>query len=762
MIRGQRRSRARGALAALVTSLVCIGLSLQCGGDGASAADSGADSTSPDSGPVCAPGASVACAGPGGCTGYQVCNSEGSSFDSCICAEAGDDSGPSAATDAGPDAGDAFVPNDGPAALRGAVQKGPFVLGSTVTLSTIDATGNSTGQVYTTQTTTDLGDFAVSFTYRGNVDMQAQGFYYDEVTGTLSTSPIVLRALYQVTNGGPQGAYINIITHLAHDRAINLMGDAGLTLSAAEAQAESEVVKALGIGGTGFTLGSTGVTLNELGGDSDANAYSFAVSAVLVQAALEQAGEAGSVDATLQELVDTIALTVANGGSLSPALASELRTAEEDLDVDYTMDLFQRRLQAIGSNGAPADLNRAIDSDGDGYRNSVDTCPLVANADQAQIPTGVICKAARYTTWLPPASAGYAPVILGDFANAGHGGALLGSNMDEDDAGATLCRGDGAGHFSLSSTLIPSKLLDEAFDVNEDGKLDLASEFGWSPGDGAGGFGGFMKFPDPAGTPPAYDGTPVLGDFSGDGLVDVVRAATTSSSSGSGPGVPLEIVVSLATAKGVFAPPTVMQPTVQLPDGGVSPIYGTTVLAGDVNGDHKLDIVIGWISLLGDGSGHFTTKQPLSLESTPAGSEVLADIDGDGNLDVLTVGSGFSRPSSVTVAFGDGTGEFGQPVATSLDPTLLIADTGDLNADRKTDLVVSPMYANSTLATLEVVPSDGRTFASPQRLHSRWIDTSRSLRVSDMNGDGFADVVLVGQEPGGDWTIQVILTNVMR
>ena len=238
--------------------------------------DSGADSTSPGSGRACAPGASIACAGPGGCTGYQACNSQGSGFDPCLCAVAVGDSGSSADAGAGADVGDAFIPDDGTAALKGAVQKGPFVVGSTVTVSTIDSTETSTGQVYTTQTTTDLGDFAVSFTYRGNVDMQAQGFYYDEVTGALSTSPIVLRALYQVSNGGPQAAYINIITHLAHDRAVQLMGDAGVSLTAAEAQAESEVVKALGIGGSAFSPGGAGITLNELGGNNDADAYLFA------------------------------------------------------------------------------------------------------------------------------------------------------------------------------------------------------------------------------------------------------------------------------------------------------------------------------------------------------------------------------------------------------------------------------------------------------------------------------------------------------
>ena len=214
--------------------------------------------------PACVPGMSIACAGPGACAGYQVCNAGGSAFGACVCPSM-DGGASDAPVDSPTDS-----PSTGPAILTGAVQKGPFVLGSNVAPSPRSTrAGASTGQVFSTQTTDDLGDFSVSFAYRGNVDMQAQGFYYDEVTGALSTSPIELRALYDVTTGGPQHAYINLVTHLAHDRAVSLLAGGGMTLEAAEAQAEGELVAALGIGGAGFTLGgSRHVTLNELGGSS--------------------------------------------------------------------------------------------------------------------------------------------------------------------------------------------------------------------------------------------------------------------------------------------------------------------------------------------------------------------------------------------------------------------------------------------------------------------------------------------------------------
>jgi hypothetical protein len=380
---------------------------------------------------------------------------------------------------------------NGSVTLKGAIQKGPFILGSSIQIAAIDGSGSSTGLTFGTSTADDLGDFTISFVYRGYVDMQASGFYYDEVTGGLSTAPIILHALYDVTTSGAQNAYINIVTHLAHDRAVSLMSG-GMTLEAAEAEAESELVTALGIGGTGFAPGGTGVNLNELGADNDPNAYLFAVSAVMVEAVVQQYGTA-SLDANLQELIDTIASDLVADGTLPASVTSEISAAEEALDVDLTMDLFADRLQAIGSSATPAVLDRAVDSDGDGYRNTVDTCPLVANPDQSVIPSGVVCTVARHTTFLPPAWDTIP--ILADFENTGHSGAIL-----ELMSGFSLALGDGTGRFSAPVALaLPSGFTPSlAYDINKDGNLDLVGwnvgATGWVAGDGAGHFGALVAF----------------------------------------------------------------------------------------------------------------------------------------------------------------------------------------------------------------------------------------------------------------------------
>lgn len=55
----------------------CFAVASGCGGDDSSGKE-----------PACAPNASVACTGPGNCSGYQVCAADGSGYSACDCADA--------------------------------------------------------------------------------------------------------------------------------------------------------------------------------------------------------------------------------------------------------------------------------------------------------------------------------------------------------------------------------------------------------------------------------------------------------------------------------------------------------------------------------------------------------------------------------------------------------------------------------------------------------------------------------------------------
>jgi len=263
-------------------------------------------------------------------------------------------------------------------ALKGAVQKGPFVLGSSVSISVLDKSGSPTGSVFNTQTTTDLGEFALDFTAGGAVSLEGTGFYYNEATGQLSAGNLTLRAMYVVEAGESQSAYINVITHLTYGRVKKLV-TSGSRFDEATTQAEGELLHALGLTPPSFDPRASGVRMNVLGGDSDANAYLFAVSAVLAQAAVGR----GSPDAELQQLVNAIGTSLQESGQLTNSLKTAIKKGLADLNPSLVMSSFADHLDKIGSSAVVPDIHRVLDQDGDGLVNKSDNCPLIANANQS-------------------------------------------------------------------------------------------------------------------------------------------------------------------------------------------------------------------------------------------------------------------------------------------------------------------------------------------------------------------------------------------
>ena len=257
--------------------------------------------------------------------------------------------------------------------LKGAVQKGPFVLGSSITVSPLDAKGNPTDQAFLTQTTNDKGEFSVDFAASGQVSIQGDGFYFNEVSGALSNAAITLRALYVIEQAGPQQAYLNLITHLTYLRVRKLVAD-GKSFGDAIKQAEKELRDEMAITLPAFDPGAQGLQMNILGGDNPANQYLLATSAVLVQTA-------GS-DAALQELSNTIATNLEESGTLSMTNKKKLTEGLLALDSGAVMANLAKRLDELGSAAVVPNIDKILDQDRDGIVNENDNCPRAANLDQ--------------------------------------------------------------------------------------------------------------------------------------------------------------------------------------------------------------------------------------------------------------------------------------------------------------------------------------------------------------------------------------------
>ncbi len=314
--------------------------------------------------------------------------------------------------------------------VEGAAEKGPLLLGSSVTISPLDAALSPTGQVFNSLTTSDAGAFSVAAVPAGLVALEASGFHFNELAGSLSGAPITLRAIGTVD--GATDIFINVITHLEERRVRKLVLD-GAALAAAVSQAELELQASLQVGFPGVWQSTSGTGMNMLGGDNDPNAYLLAASAVLIQAATDAAGGPdGPVDAELQQLLNQIAQDLEDDGAIGASLVPPLLAAQLALDTALVEQNLADRMAEIGVAALVPDIDRVLDQDHDGLVNNDDNCPRVPNPDQTDTDGDGLGDACA-----PPAVCGNGVVEAGEVCDDG--------NADEYDACTTTCKVPGCG-----------------------------------------------------------------------------------------------------------------------------------------------------------------------------------------------------------------------------------------------------------------------------------------------------------------------------
>jgi hypothetical protein len=279
-------------------------------------------------------------------------------------------------------------------------------------------------------------------------------------------------------------------------------------------------------------------------------------------------------------------------------------------------------------------------------------------------------------------------------------------------------------------------------DFNGDGSLDLAvvnstnSTLSILLGSGDGTF-----TPEPAVSVGPFPQSAAVADFNGDGKLDLAVANYGGST----------VSILLGNGDGTFTPPAAVSV-------GESP---TSVVVGDFNGDGKLDLAVancgtniftflscspGYVAiLLGNGDGTFTLQPEVSVGQSPT-SVVVGDFNGDGKLDVA-VGA---DNNTVSVLLGNGDGTFTTQPAMSVGASPISVAVGDFNGDGKLDLAV----ANGGGNTVSILLGNGDGTFTPQPAASVGL-YPYSLAVGDFNGDGRLDVVTANDNTPG--TVSILL-----
>jgi RHS repeat-associated protein len=176
----------------------------------------------------------------------------------------------------------------------------------------------------------------------------------------------------------------------------------------------------------------------------------------------------------------------------------------------------------------------------------------------------------------------------------------------------------------------------------------------------------------------------------------------------------------------------------------------STVAAGDVDGDGKVDIVVadsafGAEMLRGNGTGIYasvdhTVYQPPYWATVSGGEAlVVADFSGDGRRDVAVVNSS----GLVTIFLGQANGTASAGVQYAIGPGATALAVADFNGDGKLDLVTA--NGDGTLSLL-LGNGDG-TFQPAITIATGATAALGGIVAGDFNGDGKQDILVA--DPGG-------------
>jgi hypothetical protein len=312
-------------------------------------------------------------------------------------------------------------------------------------------------------------------------------------------------------------------------------------------------------------------------------------------------------------------------------------------------------------------------------------------------------------------------------------------------------RNDGEGTFKDTRQRLGSRVANAVAlgDIDGDGDLDLVAGNG-NPDEGGAspnkvwrndGIGSFSDSEQELGEFHTFG--VALGDVDGDGDLDLV----TGNSDGLGREPD---IVYINQEEGLFSEG---QRLGRIGDEGEEVLDDTYAVAlGDLDGDGDLDLVTAGAKhriWLNDGSGSFTDSGMDLGGVTGRAVLALADVDGDKDLDLVLGG-----PQAPLVLWrNNGTGTFqdsGQDFAGTEANAVAL---GDLDRDTDADLVVGlagggiEIRRNAGDGTFVVTKVSVDESPLGGRIDDR---NAHTLALGDVNSDGLTDIVAGNDGPGGE------------
>lgn len=219
--------------------------------------------------------------------------------------------------------------------VTGNAQKGPFINGSSVMIYDLDIDFKPTGRTFLVNTDAkghfELSGVKLSSDY---VQMIADGFYYNEVSGDLSDERIILKALVNLS--GKSEININVLTSLEYERIRFLMATQTMSYQSAKDQAQNEILKVFNM--DNLQVGDA--ELLDIAKTGEGNAALLAVSAIL---------QGYRTTAELSKLQADMIADMKDDGVLNDTLTqSDLISYSKELNLDKIRENVLKKYQDLG------------------------------------------------------------------------------------------------------------------------------------------------------------------------------------------------------------------------------------------------------------------------------------------------------------------------------------------------------------------------------------------------------------------------------
>lgn len=258
-------------------------------------------------------------------------------------------------------------PQSGKYQLLGKVEKGPFVRGSSISVQPLNESMTSIGSVFNGEIRDDAGSFDL-----GQIKLASQfvriatdGYYFNEVSGELSTGQLHLIALADLNDRSTVN--VNILTHLKSSRIQNLIKN-GKSFAEADKQAQRELLTQFGL----QSYENTPAEAMSITSGNDGSGVLIAISSLILNK---------RSDAEITQYLSVLTQDLADDGSFTNDNLKEIAIDRAYFrnNLDFIVSNIKSRYSDLGQNVEVPDLRYYFDWNGDGVAgNEINDNPQIS------------------------------------------------------------------------------------------------------------------------------------------------------------------------------------------------------------------------------------------------------------------------------------------------------------------------------------------------------------------------------------------------